>query len=155
MKITWSSYLLGVISLINPFHVTGLSLRTSNIWKPSNFRSIDLTDPLKVPISERTNKIYDWPLINLGHIFNYILKTKIFREIIFDATKTRKLIPTLIVDLLMKSLQHIPDVAINIFYLELSWQQLLRYSHANYITTNIWSLQHKYRTLKFPHSSLF
>ena len=71
-------------------------------------------------MSERTNKIYDWPLINLGHIFNYILKTKIFREIIFDATKTRKLIPTLIVDLLMKSLQHIPDVAINIFYLELS-----------------------------------
>ena len=31
-------------------------------------------------MSERTNKIYDWPLINLGHIFHYILKAKRFSE---------------------------------------------------------------------------
>ena len=35
-----------------------------------------LTDPLKIPVSERTNNSYNWPWINLGQIFDYILKTR-------------------------------------------------------------------------------
>ena len=35
-----------------------------------------LTDPLKIPVSERTNNSYNWPWINLDQIFDYILKTR-------------------------------------------------------------------------------
>ena len=71
-------------------------------------------------MSERTNKIYDWPLINLGHIFNYILKAKRFSEDYIRRYKDEKAYSYFeIVDLLMKSLLHIPDVAIKNLYLEL------------------------------------
>ena len=35
-----------------------------------------LTDPLKIPVSERTNNSCNWPWINLDQIFDYILKTR-------------------------------------------------------------------------------
>ena len=46
------------------------------------FQKYGLSDPLKVPVSERTTNIYDWPWINLGHIFGYILKTDFQRDYI-------------------------------------------------------------------------
>ena len=39
-------------------------------------REYGLTDPLKIPVSERTNNSYNWPWINLDQIFDYILKTR-------------------------------------------------------------------------------
>lgn len=40
------------------------------------------TDQLKVLTPGRTNNIYDWPWIYLGHIFDYILKKDFQREYI-------------------------------------------------------------------------
>ena len=39
-----------------------------------------LTNALKEPITERTKNIYGWPQINLGHVFDYILKTRDFQR---------------------------------------------------------------------------
>ena len=49
-----------------------------------------LTDPLKVPVSERTNNICDWSLIKLSHLFDCIFKNKRFSERLYWMPQRRE-----------------------------------------------------------------
>ena len=69
-----------------------------------------LTDPLKIPVSGRTNNIYDCHRVNLSHIFHYILKTRGFQRDYILHYKDEK------AGFVDEILLHIPDVAIKIVY---------------------------------------
>ena len=71
-----------------------------------------LTDPLKVPVSERTSNMYDWPRINLGHIFDYILKTTDFQRYYIGRYKDEKVFSYFDSGFVDEIILHIPDVAI-------------------------------------------
>ena len=75
-----------------------------------------LTDPLKVPVSERTNNICDWSLIKLSHLFDCILKTRDFQRDYIGCHKEEKAYSYFDSGFVDEVLLHIPDVAIKIVY---------------------------------------
>ena len=75
-----------------------------------------LIDLLKVPVSERTNNMYDWRRINLAYIFSYILKTRDFQRDYVGRYKDEKDYYYFDSGFVDEILLHIEDVAIKIVY---------------------------------------
>ena len=84
-------------------------------------REYGQTDALKVPVSERTSNICDWPRINLCHIFDCILKIEFQRDYIgcYKDEKNYSYFDSGFVD---EIFLYISDVAIIIGKLELPCQ---------------------------------
>ena len=83
-----------------------------------------LTDKLKVPISERTKNTFNWPRINLGHIFYYTLKTRDFQRDYIGCYKDEKAYSYFDSGFVSEILLHIQDVVIKTAYCKVSFHGL-------------------------------